>query len=466
LSVKGACDAARLIRSTFEDQSWIAQQFAQAHLGDARRTRRAEQLALNMLQAPDKGLPTQTQTWAGLKAAYRLLHCEDVTRQKLMQPHFKQTQHDALAHPVTLFVQDTTDLSFTQLEHAQGFGPVGDRRGSGLHVHTLLTLTPTGEVLGLAAQHCWARPIAPAFRQTESRAQRQVRKGKESEVWHKVLADVGPVPTGQRWISIGDRGSDSFDYWRRATATGWHCLSRIFTNRRTADNSYLLLKARELPAQGQMVVHQRARPGQAARTLHLDLAWSRVQVLAPGSNPSLAKLPALDVSVVRCWDDKHKVEWVLLATWPVDNFDDAAQCVNWYTQRWSIEEFHKCLKSGCRLESSQLKQARAVDVLLGFCSLVAVRLLALARLARIHPQEPASEFVDHDNLAVLCAMRNLEPKTLTVRSYWREVARIGGFLARTHDGDPGWKTLWQGLTKLEQWVIAWKNGYEKGRRSG
>ena len=113
----------------------------------------------------------------------------------------------------------------------------------------------------------------------------------------------------------------------------------------------------------------------------------------------------------------------------------------WYTQRCSIEEFHKCLKLGCRLEISQLKQAPAVDVLLGFCSIVAVRLLALARQARIRPQEPASEFIDHDNLAVLCAMRNLEPKTLMARSYWREVARIGGFLARTHDGDPGWKTL-------------------------
>ena len=212
MSLKDDPHAAQLIRSTFEDQSWIARQFARADLGDARRTRRAEQLALSMLQAPDKGLPAQTQTWAGLKAAYRLLHCEDVTRQKLMQPHFEQTQHDALAHPVSLFVQDTTDLSFSQLEHAQGFGPVGDRRGSGLHVHSLLTLTPTGEVLGLAAQHCWARPIAPAFRQTQSLAQHQMRKGKESEVWHKVLADVGPVPKGQRWISVADRGSDSFDY--------------------------------------------------------------------------------------------------------------------------------------------------------------------------------------------------------------------------------------------------------------
>jgi hypothetical protein len=53
-----------------------------------------------------------------------------------------------------------------------------------------------------------------------------------------------------------------------------------------------------------------------------------------------------------------------------------------------------------------------------------------------------------------------------VRGYWREVARIGGFLARTRDGDPGWKTLWEGLMKLENWILAWTNGYEKGKNSG
>jgi len=107
-----------------------------------------------------------------------------------------------------------------------------------------------------------------------------------------------------------------------------------------------------------------------------------------------------------------------------------------------------------------------VDVLLGFCSIVSVRLLALARLARLRPDEPASKHIEPTYLTVLCAKRKLNPATLTVRGYWREVARIGGFLARTRDGDPGWKTLWQGLIELEHWILAWTNGYENGRRSG
>jgi len=455
-----------IAQARYEDAAWIAQQFAQVDLGDTRRARRAQRLALSMLQAPGKGLPQQTQTWGGLKAAYRLLHGDGVTREKLMRPHFEHTLAAARVQPFTLFVQDTTELDFTSMAHAEGYGPIGNNHGAGLLVHSLLALTPAGEVLGLGTQHSWARALDPPHKQTETRSQRQARSGKESEVWPQLLETVGPVPQGQCWVSVGDRGSDSFDYWMRAGAIGWRCLSRIFTDRRTADNSHLLTRARELPAQGQKVVEQRARPGQAARTLHLNLAWGSMQVLPPRNHPTLKKQPPLDVSIVRCWDDKHSVEWLLLATWPVESLDAATQCIQWYEQRWSIEEFHKCLKSGCRVESSQLKDAKSVDVLLGFCSIVAVRLLALARLARLKPDEPASRHIDPVYLTVLCAMRKLESRTLTVRGYWREVARIGGFLARTLDGDPGWKTLWEGLMKLENWVLAWTNGYERGKNSG
>jgi Transposase DNA-binding/Transposase Tn5 dimerisation domain len=466
MPVTSGAGLAAVSRSRYEDVAWIGQQFARVDLGDARRARRAQRLALSMLQAPGKGLPQQTQTWGGLKAAYRLLHGDGVTREKLMQPHFQQTLAAAKGQPLTLFVQDTTELDFSSMQHAEGYGPVGNNHGAGLLVHSLLALTPSGEVLGLGAQHSWARSLDPPYKQTETRSQRQVRCGRESDVWPQLLEAVGPVPLGQCWISIGDRGSDSFGYWMRAVAIGWRCLSRIYTNRRTADHSHLISKARELPAHAQMVLKQRARPGQAARTLHLSLAWASMQVLPPRNDPALAKQPPLQVSIVRCWDEQHAVEWLLLATWPVKDLDDAAQCVQSYAQRWSIEEFHKCLKSGCRVESSQLKQAKAVDVLLGFCSIVAVRLLALARLARMQPDELASKHIDPGYLTVLCAMRKLQPATLTVRGYWREVARVGGFLARTRDGDPGWKTLWAGLMQLENWVLAWTNGYETGKNSG
>jgi hypothetical protein len=449
-----------------EDAAWISQQFGAANLGDARRSRRAVKVAADMLRVPKEGLPTQTHTWGNLKAAYRLLNCPDITRCKLMEPHFANTRALAAVRPVTLFIQDTTELDFTHMEYADGYGPIGNHKGNGLFAHSLLAMTPDSEVLGLAAQHSWARSTGPTFKGRETRIQRAKRENKESEVWPKVVESVGAVPKNCRWVSVGDRGSDSFDYWKRATSIGWQCLSRVFTNRCTDNNAHLLTQARAMPAQASYDVSQRARPGQAARTLHLNLAWQTVHVCPPKNGSNYAKDDYLEASVVRCWDPTFNVEWLLLATWKVSCQEDAKQCVEWYEQRWRIEEFHKCLKTGCKIESSQLKQANSVDVLLGFSSIIAMRLLSLALLARAKPNTSAMGEIDPTYLKVLCAMRRIAPESLTVRGYWREIARMGGFLARTSDGDPGWQTLWKGLMRLEVWVEAWVDGYKSGAKGG
>lgn len=193
-----------------------------------------------MLRAPGQGLATQTRTWGDCKAAYRLLNCEAVTHEHLLQPHCQQTRRDAAELPVVLFVQDTIELDFSAMLSAQGYGPIGDHRGQGLWVHSLLGLGVDDDVLGLAAQRCWARDKDKTYKHSETRAQRCSRKGKESDVWHQVLSDVGPVPAGKRWVSIGDRGSDSFTYWAKARDMGWQCLSRIFIDRRTVEQHHVL----------------------------------------------------------------------------------------------------------------------------------------------------------------------------------------------------------------------------------
>ena len=341
---------------------------------------------------------------------------------------------------------------------------IGDSRGSGLFVHSLLALTPAGEVLGLAAQHSWARASGPPRKHTETRAQRQVRPGKESEVWPQLLETVGPVPSGQRRVSVGDRGSDSFDYWARAVASGWHCLSRIFTNRRTADNGHLLTQARNLRAQSQIVVPQRARPGQAARTLHLNLAWYMAQVLPPRHNPVFAHRPPLTASIVRCWDDRYGVEWLLLATWPVDRADDKPRVFSGMNSagvlRSSISASNPAVKSGDP-NSSRPRLSTCCWVFVVWSRSTCWRW----PVWRACGQTPSLRTLSTRPSSPLGTMRRLEPTTLTVRDYWRAVARIGGFLARTRDGDPGWKTLWQGLMELEHWVLAWdvKNRCRRSR---
>ena len=44
---------------------------------------------------------------------------------------------------------------------------------------------------------------------------------------------------------------------------------------------------------------------------------------------------------------------------------------------------------------------------------------------------------------------NLHASTLTVYEFYRQVAKLGGFLGRKHDGEPGWQTVWRGFQKLQ-----------------
>ncbi len=51
------------------------------------------------------------------------------------------------------------------------------------------------------------------------------------------------------------------------------------------------------------------------------------------------------------------------------------------------------------------------------------------------------------------ARRNLRRvHDLTVKQFYCELAKLGGFLGRTGDGDPVWVTIWRGWEKLNAFV--------------
>lgn len=84
--------------------------------------------------------------------------------------------------------------------------------------------------------------------------------------------------------------------------------------------------------------------------------------------------------------------------------------------------------------------------------MAAVRLLALGGVARAQPQALAKEHIDSLSIRVLCLERGLMLETLTIGEYYRELAKLGGFLGRKHDKAPGWQTLWRGQSKLDNLV--------------
>jgi hypothetical protein len=286
------------------------------------------------------------------------------------------------------------------------------------------------------------------------------REDVESGVWAKTLEALGAVPINQCRVSVGDRGSDFYEYWLEARALQWHCLSRLKADRAMpADEAKLFEQVRALPPQDSRTMEDRAREAHEARTLNTSLSWFTTELAPPAGRTDLDPSIRLPVSIVRCWDDEHDVEWILLATWPVLTVADAWQCVEFYRLRWLVEEYHKQLKSGLGVEKAQLKTADRLERFVGMCSVIAVRLLQLSKAIRTAPDEPAFDHVNEDFVTVLCHRFKLDAPTLTVMEFSKNMARLGGFIKRKQNKYPGCQTLWRGYMRLADLV----EGYRLGR---
>jgi len=162
-----------------DPKSWAERTFGSVQLHDMRRTRRAVKAATSMAENPLGSLPAQMQGWKETKALYRLLDEPDVTFAALVQPHLHQSRDQANASPVVLLVQDTTDIDLSHRRKISGVGQIGNERGRGFFVQTVLAVRPeTREVLGCLAQEPFVRIRGSRGRTALSTAQaRRARNG-------------------------------------------------------------------------------------------------------------------------------------------------------------------------------------------------------------------------------------------------------------------------------------------------
>jgi Transposase DNA-binding/Transposase DDE domain len=448
-----------------EFEKWSHEQWGQAKLGDPRRTVRAVKVGAALAAQPAASLPKQLPDWKDLKAGYRLFDQEDVTHAALSNPHWKMTREAALnsEEQVILFVQDKSDLDFSHHPATKGLGHVG-KFGQGMLLQSSVAIVPLAQapqILGLAAQKVWLRTHQKR-KSRETRSERHKREQKESEVWAEILKEIGegPAPeSGRRFVSVGDRESDIFSYVRQAREHRWDVLLRVAQNRvmltPQGEQAKLLAWARTLAAQTTKSVILRGRDGKPKREVELQLSWSTVRLCAPRFGVERGQEPIAGW-VVRCWaEGEEDLEWVLFTTVPVQTIEDARQIVEWYESRWVVEEYHKCLKTGCAMEERQLETAARLQALLGFLAIVALRLLQLRAFSRTEPDRPAVEIVPELLVRVVKKRLNLKPaiEEMTILEFFRGVARLGGFIGRKSDRDPGWQTLWRGWEKLQD--LSW-----------
>jgi hypothetical protein len=205
------------------------------------------------------------------------------------------------------------------------------------------------------------------------------------------------------------------------------------------------------------------RRGRAPRRAHLQVRFAPVNLRPPARKRALGPVQLWGV---HAWEahppaGEAPVEWMLWTSVPIASFAQAQQALQWYARRWGIEEFHRTLKSGCRIEDRRLASTENWKKCLALDLVVAWRIEQLKRLARQHPDAPATLVFEEHECRVLAAYANehgqsIRAEDMTMQQATRLTGWLGGHLGRKSDGPPGSITLWRGMQRLQAMTLGWR----------
>lgn len=461
---------------------WVEKEFAAVSFGDARLDSRFRTILSDLTRHGGKTLAGSFEALSKLKASYRFMANVRVTLRAMLQPHVLHTLERMRGHSTVLVLQDTTYLNFGHRADAVGLDVV-NRSGSnkaveGLMLHNTLAVTTDGLPLGLLDQRFIDRKSFHESSAEQTRAHRS-RLGKaigdkESRRWIDVIHRCHALDAGDcEMVHVCDREADIYELFRDAEALGEKVLVRAEHDRaidkahqHEDPTAWIFDKLQARRAQGRTsVTLQVNERGKKYREATLSIVHVPISMPAP-TNRTVAKdgpsLPMVALTAIMAIEKQssrplcERVCWVLLTNLPVEHVDSAIEKVRWYARRWNIEVFHKILKSGCAVEKAQLGRADRLKRYAVIKSLVAWRLFWLTRLHEHDPDSPCDQILEPIEWKLLQRKlhksTHIPSKPPTVREAFIGIARLGGYLNRKSDPDPGIISLWRGWERLSDIV--------------
>ncbi|MHB8346406.1 MAG: IS4 family transposase [Acidiferrobacterales bacterium] len=456
---------------------WVTQEFARADLSDKRLDRRLMKTAQHLAQSPASPINEACGDWASTQAAYRLFDNPKATPAAILEPHSQATvERMAGCGGPVLVMQDTVFFSYGRHPKTRGLGPIGKSNAAhdrGLIMHNALAFTVSGVPLGILSQNIWARQEVPeeGYQEKIERLQCTAIEEKESSKWLLALTEtVERAPADVQVVTVADRESDFFEFLTQAQEQRAQYLIRARTDRLLVPEdsagcaSMLEALSSNAPALGTMTVEVPGNGRRQARVAGVEVRVARVTIKPParrGQAKASASLEPVTVTVIGATEHDapagiEPISWVLLTNLPVQGFEGAAEKIEWYGKRWGIETWHKVLKSGCKVEDCLLEEGERLKRYLTLFSIIGVRLLHVATVARVRPDLPATavfstEEVEALHLRVHPALPPPQPPGL--RETVRLLGRLGGHLGRKGDGEPGVTVLWRGWMRLYEDVV-------------
>jgi len=372
-----------------------------------------------------------------------------------------------------LAIQDTTELNHqAHAGRVSGLGTVGNGSDVGMFLHPLLAVDAAdGICLGLAHLHYWNRTgkAAPDYRKLPI-------EDKESYRWLEV------AEAGKKYLSaavmvtiVADRESDIYEEWARLPDERTHLLTRACRDRTLAAGGKLYAWLDAQPEQGVYSFDAPARPGKrSAHQARLAVRFGRTAIKRPASCSdknapehiwlSVVEVKELPDSVV---GNEAPIHWRLLTTHRVECLEDALRCVDWYRQRWNIEQLFRTLKKQVLdVESSQVETGEGLAKLACLAVRAAVRTMQLTLARDADNAARAADVFDPEEIEVLqLILPTQEGKTEKQKNPHRPgslaqaawvIARLGGWKGYASEAKPGPITMLRGLQRVDAICQGWK----------
>ncbi|MBM3845761.1 MAG: IS4 family transposase, partial [Verrucomicrobia bacterium] len=461
------------ILSTLPLHDWIKYETSGCIFPDARLCTRFKSLLGMMAHGIGESIPAACQDWANTKAAYRFFANKRVTTQQILDGHIQSTQQrcTAAAAPGPLLIlQDTTEVTCRR-RGTQNVGllrtfqirpklhriPLSFRLHDFL-MHSSLVLTTNGLPLGLAAVKFWERKrfkYSDALKRRINPTRVPIEQ-KESYRWLEHLrASTQLVGRPSDCVHIGDREADIYELFALAQDLETNflvrtCVDRLAKEGETAVEAVM----KRCPWAGTYKVESRAKDGKPYEAT-LQIRFRRLLVQPPvgkehGYEPhEFTIIHAVETSKPK---GRERIEWKLITNLPVNSLNEAREKLGWYGMRWKIEVYHKILKSGCKAEQSKLRTTRRLMNQVALYCLIAWRVFWMTMVRRESRPAPARAAFTVTEINLLDALvqhrRDNRRRKADLESYITKLARLGGYLARTHDPPPGNMVVWRGLSRL------------------
>ncbi len=452
-------------------QSWAEQELKDTGLPDKRLNKRLIKIVEQAVHQPSATIPQASETWSNTKATYDFLKSERFDYGDIIEGHRQKTLERSKEQELVLMIQDTSDFNFTHHRSKtweKGFGQTCSQNYvRGLKLHSSLMVSTDGVPLGISDLQIWTREPKKKKKKKQKQKIKNSIGQKESKRWLTGLVDTElAVSANTGVVTITDREGDIYEMLAMTRSDNSDLLIRAKHNRRV-DNElkHLFPSLSASQPMGEMEIVLPKTKKRKGRNAIVTIRYTEVKIMAPQNLVGKTGQESISVNAISVIEEnppegEKAIEWRLLTTLPINSYDNVLTYIRWYTYRWLIERYHYVLKSGCGVEKLQLETAERVKKALATYAIVAWRLLWLLYESRNNPDiSSESVFSEDEWQSLYCYVHkksdapNVAPSIKTV-IIW--IAKLGGFLGRKKDGEPGIKCLWRGLRRLFDIAQTWK----------